>query len=212
MKETQRQTDKSQREGPEAETKVNVYSVGPEEEGREETWEIIALDMGEASIGSPTPTPHCQTPFTPGSSLPLSRHCPSPALFLARATERILLYPVPWGQGDEEGVRTGPHTLVVLHLGTGETQPQGGDGMACPNLTSSPVPVKEAGEEKTEEEWRDGCRKPPTSAAKPQDTRLHLHANIHRASELGGEGSSGSRTFHSLNQEAIPCIPGHCQP
>lgn len=84
--------------------------------------------------------------------------------------------------------------------------------MACPNLTSSPVPVKEAGEEKTEEEWRDGCRKPPTSAAKPQDTRFHLHANIHRASELGGEGSSGSRTFHSLNQEAIPCIPGHCQP
>lgn len=84
--------------------------------------------------------------------------------------------------------------------------------MACPNLTSSPVPVKEAGEEKTAERWRDGRRKPPTSAAKPQDTRLHLHANILRASELGGGGSSGSRTFHSLNQDAIPCIPGHCQP
>lgn len=116
------ETDNSQREGPEAKTKVNVCSVGPEEEGREETWETTALGMGEASIGPPPPHPHCQTPFTPGASPPLSRHCPSPALFLARAVERILLSPVPWGQGDEEGVRTGPHTLLVLHLGTGETR------------------------------------------------------------------------------------------
>lgn len=69
-----RQTDKSQREGPEAKTKVNVCSVGPEEEGREETWETIALGIADARL----PHSHIPTAKLPSPQVP-AHHCPDTA-------------------------------------------------------------------------------------------------------------------------------------